>query len=104
MPYLRSYHINENDSNVKKTKQIPKNKLLDKFKPENDAIDRRIYYGVTNKKIDPNEKFLDESDEEESTNPIMMALQNSRKDSLQRRNTFDPGVTLRQSKYRKVKK
>ena len=44
-------------------KIIPLENLLEKFNPEEDAIDRRIFYGVTNKKIYPTDKFSDESDE-----------------------------------------
>ena len=55
MPYFRTYQIDKNDPNVKKSKEIPVEKLLDKFNPEDDAVDRRIYYGITNKKIDPTE-------------------------------------------------
>jgi hypothetical protein len=40
--------IDKNNPKVKKTKEIPVEKLLEKFNPEEDAIDRRIYYGITN--------------------------------------------------------
>jgi hypothetical protein len=63
VPYFRTYQIDKNNPKVKKTKKIPIEKLLDKFNPEEDAIDRWIYYGVTNKKVDPTDKFSDESDE-----------------------------------------
>lgn len=98
MPFFRSYKIDENDSNVKKTKIIPTNKLTDKFNPDYDAIDRRIYYGVTNQKIDPNEKFSDESNSEDESSKLMMSLQSSIV-TLQRKSTFDPGANLRQSMY-----
>ena len=55
MPYFKSYHIRQNNLHVKKTEEIPVEKLLEKFNPEEDAVDRRIYYGITNKKIDPTE-------------------------------------------------
>ena len=48
-----------------------------KFNPEEDAVDRRIYYGITNKKIDPTEKFSDESDDDGPTNQFMEDLEKS---------------------------
>ena len=74
---------------MKKTKEIDVKKLLKKFNPEEDAVDRRIYYGVTNKKIDPNDKFSDKSDDNMPRHIMMSASQKSMEDSL--RSTSDPG-------------
>jgi hypothetical protein len=69
--------------------------LLDKFDPVNDSVDRRIYYGVTNKKIDPTDKFSDESDDNEPTNRTISDSKTNEEESQQLRNTFDPGRLLR---------
>ena len=70
---------------------------MDKFNPNEDAIDRRIYYGVTNKKIDPTDRFSDESDEGQLTNQTT----NAKRERLARRSTFDHGKSLRQLRGRK---
>ena len=54
---------------------------MDKFRPEEDAVDRRIYYGITNRKIDPTEKFSDESDDDSPTNQMMRYLEKSSQES-----------------------
>ena len=96
VPYFRSYQIDKNNPKVKKTRKIPVEKLLDKFDPVNDSIDRRIYYGVTHKKIDPTDKFSDESDDIEST--IQTVSEVEKQSSQLVRNTFDPGRLLRKIK------
>ena len=83
---------------MKKTKEIPVDKLLEKFDPENDAIDRRIYYGITNKKIDPIVKFSDESDGNVLSNQSMRDFETNEKENLLLRNTFDPGRSYRRMK------
>ena len=98
VPYFRSYQIDKNNPNVKKTKEIPVDKLLEKFDPENDAIDRRIYYGITNKKIDPIDKFSDESDGNVLSNQSMSDFETNEKENLLLRNTFDPGRSYRRMK------
>ena len=80
---------------MKKTKVVPVEKLLEKFDPENDAIDRRIYYGITNKKIDPIDKFSDESDGNQPSNQTMNDFEMNGKENQLLRNTFDPGRSYR---------
>ena len=81
MPYFKSYHIRQNNLHVKKTEEIPVEKLLEKFNPEEDAVDRRISYEITKKKIDPSEKFSDESDESQLTDSTISDLDKRKKES-----------------------
>ncbi len=98
VPYFRSYQIDKNNPKIKKTRDIPVKKLLDKFDPVNDSIDRRIYYGITNKKIDPSDKFSDESDDNEYIIQTISEVEKSPSQLV--RNTFDPGRLLRKIKVR----
>ena len=46
-------------------------RLLDGFDPLNDMFDRRILYGITGRKLDP-EDYWDDSDQDPNADPNVM--------------------------------
>ena len=66
VPYFRPYHIDEDNPELPEPKsQEPNSRTLANFNPDTDIIDRKILYEITGRKKDPDEKFSDESSEEE---------------------------------------
>ena len=69
VPYLKPYHIDEDDlyePSIKK--EVSAGHLAKNFNPEENMIDRRILYEITKRKF-PGDKYSDDSSSGEDDEP-----------------------------------